>query len=651
MFQVVCLGSVSVCKGAEVDYDRLLSKEAFQKYDLDKEEIKNIQADLATIGYNPEKIDGEIGNLTVAALKQFCEDFKIEATDNFMDDLIATLSRYAAMAREDPDWKKKIALNEEKEVKEKKVETSSEASEGATASVQPTQFEKNNEFLVSFKLTEQSLKELTDQKILPDAIMKQLEDVQDIEYANESLFKSALKAKVTGLTDQDQTLITETAKKQHPYDASKSVHWSGGSCGCVLDDLSGVVYGFYPFWMAGDKPQLVDFSVLTRIGYYALSFDDKGDIAETLQWDGEKADFIKEAHIYRTKVDLVIYKNDWKKWSQFTAEKKMDIIDKATTNIVHLVNKTLTGFFPRIKPYISWGTSSSPAMGDGVTLYFNGYPIDDDVMHFLCTFIEQLKSKLHTNGRGHFLSMMLMLPMDELSRVVQKLEDAEVIIGDTKAKAVNSYLVFLEEPTSDNKKKLRKTIEDNFKGLARRNILRKIIPVITYGGHDKQQFRDDIIYFEDNFGGVGFWPLPINTDNGADGAGKIADNAVEVVNNALTELYQKEGAKPVSSIFRFVCPNRWVFRIIWDIFTAVLLVSIVLYFTICGWRVLFMKYFLYFILGVVLPWFLLSLFLLYYDPFWKKTAEGNTPLIIVVLGIISYVLWKYFKKTRQGELP
>ncbi|TCP40196.1 hypothetical protein [Rhodovulum marinum] len=65
-----------------------------------------------------------------------------------------------------------------------------------------------------------------------------------------------------------------------------------------------------------------------------------------------------------------------------------------------------------------------------------------------------------------------------------------------------------------------------FRGLERSEVLRSIIPVVPPGGHEFvfsrpsageapdpanrkfSQFRDDIIYFEDAFSGVGFWPVP-----------------------------------------------------------------------------------------------------------------------------------------------
>ena len=83
--------------------------------------------------------------------------------------------------------------------------------------------------------------------------------------------------------------------------------------------------------------------------------------------------------------------------------------------------------------------------------------------------------------------------------------------NELKDGVVSYYLFKIDNPIRKNKKILRKEIETKFHGLERKNNLRKIIAVIelevpeTNDTHEPnyRQFEDNLIYFQDNFGGVG----------------------------------------------------------------------------------------------------------------------------------------------------
>jgi hypothetical protein len=602
----------------------------------------------------------------------------------------------------------------------------------------------------TYRLTEQSLKKLKSKNI-PKKILAQIQRLEDIEYLSEELFFKALTAPKSGkdATDclrqflehsdelesykktkecfKDQLALVElvaywksikrVARKEHFFETSKSIsiEWSGGSCGCVLDDLPGVVYGFYPFWIAGDKTdkkenknageqkgeeadnlniqneddqslkQELDFSVLSRIGYYALSFDENGDIYERLPWEPEdeqlpwekkatekSAESLKKARKYRTAVDLVIYQNDWKKWSQRTKEKLL-------SNIVKLVKVELTDPFSRIKPYISFGGSSVPTVVDGVTLYFDGYP-DKDKDLFV-DFIKELRKDLKALRKDYYLNIMLhrdaigkgIFDFKTLRQITPKKGKGEQ--GYEDQNDVDYFLVFLEEPTKETKKTLRENVEKLFTGIQRRNMLRKIIPIITpiitRMNHNKQQreddlkqLEDDLIYFDDNFGGVGFWTLPKNEGSGVDLMTCVKEilpwyktqqpkknpTLADDANTYLKNFYQKEGAILVSGYQNFVTLHRWGFRILFDLLLAIIAAYALLSAFICWFRVLFVRLFWWFI-SVVLFFIWVFFSLLYCDPSWKNFAEGNLILFLVILVIAVIIIFGYIKKSKLAEQP
>ena len=80
-----------------------------------------------------------------------------------------------------------------------------------------------------------------------------------------------------------------------------------------------------------------------------------------------------------------------------------------------------------------------------------------------------------------------------------------------KEGAMKKQLFSLAQPYSVNKKILRRDIETKFSGSDRIDALRNVIVVIGLKEPDTnnlyelhlKQFKDDLVYIEDNFGGVG----------------------------------------------------------------------------------------------------------------------------------------------------
>jgi hypothetical protein len=432
--------------------------------------------------------------------------------------------------------------------------------------------------MITFKLTKKSFKELKDKKF-PYTIIVKLQSLMDREYSCEPKFVNALREQ-TCMSDQNLSLIVKKAKKTYKFKdyKDKNIEWTGGSCGCVLEDLSGVIYGLYPFWKAGGK-QTLDFSALSRIGYYAISLDERGNIVDNdgnsatypdLDKDnGKAADFINEARDHRTKMDLVINVDKWNEWRQLDH----DAFDELTDNIASLIIEKLRNRrLNRWKPYYTFGGQPVPPIWDGITLYVNSL---DDRGNSFVAFIKKLQEKLKTDGNNYNLNILL--PMDEFVSGFSKFESLKELIPEKKEGGngykdnnyVDYFLVFLEEPTTDSKKKLRREIENNFKGYQRKTMLRKIIPVITSTGYNTQQLEDDLIYFDDNFGGVGIWPLPLKTGKGR----------VRGINEVL-----KKGKASVSNLCKFICPNRWYIRIFWDVITIILAILCLLFIISCKMR-------------------------------------------------------------------
>jgi len=491
------------------------------------------------------------------------------------------------------------------------------------------------------------LKKLTDAK-LPPALLAKLEALPGAD-STDALEKSieAMFEKLAADFKAYSPILMAQAKKTHAFDPAKKIQWDGKSCNCVRSNLSGEVYGFYPYWMAGSE-QKIDFSVQTRVGYYGLSFDDKGKIANPSRWNGIDTKFIRQARTYGSKVDLVIYRNNWSTWLTMSAKQKDLAFKKLAENIAEQLDLPLNNLFSKMKPIISLGISRAPIMGDGVTLYFDAYPEDKESVSAFNKFITTLRAELIKQKRKY--SVNIMFHSSEIGKGINAYSNLLSLIQYIKGSEnmLNSlFIVLLQEPTSKDKKILRSSIEEDLHGAERATLLRNVVTTITFDGHNSDQLSDDVIYAKDNFGGIGFWTQPV-------ASGVVAAPESTTVSTVLHKEYLNTAASENSAkdqVCTIVCPNRWAFRIAWDIFVLALLSSIFLYFKMCSVQTYIKKNFLYFVAGLALPTVLLTLSLMFCDPFWGSISKGNGLLIFVIAGILGFGIWNHFDKQSKRRLP
>ncbi|MCY4180054.1 MAG: hypothetical protein OXD48_07230, partial [Litoreibacter sp.] len=262
--------------------------------------------------------------------------------------------------------------------------------------------------------------------------------------------------------------------------------------------------------------------------------------------------FINSAHRHRSAVDVTFDLRNWQDWS-----------DRNITQAVGKISAQMAPFrrFPR--PILSSLHEGLPTLfdsvqADGLTLIFHGYAankISRKEMEQLLEIVERVyeglpdRKAFEINVGFDFaiLDNELRKPVfDELfdllvdkTIIVQKQEfdadgkpvpSAVVEVERDTVRIIKRILLFLERDTSDTKKGLRFRMEQGlFQGEQRRRVLRSIIPVLPPTAHEFvqtavkekrvadqrktfSQFEDDVVYFNDNFGGIGFWPVPKQND-------------------------------------------------------------------------------------------------------------------------------------------
>ncbi|SEQ95366.1 hypothetical protein SAMN05421690_100455 [Nitrosomonas sp. Nm51] len=462
-------------------------------------------------------------------------------------------------------------------------------------------------------------------------------------------------------------------KKRPGYDSSATPEWDGGNCGCVLDDLSGTVYGFYPYWLASDAPQTVDFSVLSRVAYYGLSFDAGGAINHVnddknkfnlMQFLNDNSAFIQTARKHDSRVDWVIHKDRsyWvKEWKSLDSNQKANVFASLADSIYQLLTQPLSDLYARL----TFGAVQLATQGDGVTLDFRGFPDDTVSIDLFNNFYDALTERLKATGGDYFVNIMVL--QSELGKgLYQHFNLLERISGIQAGDAASSYqqmdirddfngkiLVLLEEPTTKTKKTLRFDIENNgLYGILRELLLRNIIPVIEFGDRNWEQLEDDIVYFKDNFGGMGFWPLPLNEPPlTAEMSGRCEE--IQAVSGCLVRHFQHpdRNSQPDSALDRFVCENRsffWVGLVALTLLSLVLLTS---YLQSCRFQGKYKNIFIISLFATIVPALTVALLLLLFDPNLEAIAEGNIPLIAVIsIGILVSII-AYRRRQSAAKKP
>ena len=457
------------------------------------------------------------------------------------------------------------------------------------------------------------------------------------------------------------TLLRKTgfAKDNPKPQPSALTDWSVNSCSCLRNTLAGQVYGFYPYWLKG-RERSINFGHLSRIGFYGLSFDESGDLTESPGARDWPLDLLQAAQKYNTKVDWVIHKNDWREWSTRSPGQKSARLDRLIDSIAAVLSEPMGDLRSRATPLLSLNYAVRPTHGDGVTIFFDGLPdADADLFH---AFIHNLAARLDTFKGERTLNIMTTHKamnkgdagvfsykrMNKLIEEVNKVDERTSIDEQTRKQALDMHLlVLIEEPTTDSKKVLRQEIEDSLRGLQRMRLLRDVIPVVVYDNVSSQQLDDDIIYFKDNFAGVGFWPLPLAaSDTPADG-GRSVDALLKLRYQVADTSSAKE------QVCQVVCPNRVAFRgAFWLLLLAAVGITAYIFLMCCVCRAALAES--YWVSGGLallwVLWILLGLVMLVCDPLLKTVAEGNVPLFAVLaLGIGGSVVLYIYKRSQRDK--
>jgi len=642
-------------------------------------------------------VDGVLGVQTRAALYQYCQGLASLPTGNFVISLTVKLDQQVALMAAventiNDDTPEAAPILDEKEASViqpdvKKVSVVDTANkQPAVVADKPSIWYQLDQASLDIVLEANAAKEPANQDgdsniddtsdkketvLLPDEeTLEKFADLFGVAYVDEKHFSHAVLEK-TGISAAKYPLfVAELASAAKNVSASRltDIVLSDDDCGCTRE-FSDTVYGFYPYWLSAEDKEVkeggdivedepaeevavalpsIDYSVINRIAYSALTIDGDGDIQKPLHWnsDGRLGNFINKAHRHKTKVDLVIYSDQWMNWSDSDQA-------AAVTSIYHQLNLNVTYKRSGLMGYVPF-LNSTTASADGVTLYFENYVDNPAAREIITKFVVQLYERLVRDTAQLKINILLNIDSASLEKnndLFVDLKDLLVMKNSNTPLYVDSLILFLNEPTTDTKKLLRSKIEDEFSGEDRMVVLRKVIPVITPHGHENDingpytQFKDDLIYFNNNFAGIGLWPVPLKSDEDSE---IISDYIIQQFSVKDVDGLLNSIAAEYPALCDFACPNRSLLRIVFDVMLIFILGYGVLALFSRRLRGFYSRnsgYFKLYIFATVAV-FMASLMC---DPFWKQKRDYVFVGSLLAVAAM-YMIHKY-SSAKQGPLP
>lgn len=415
-----------------------------------------------------------------------------------------------------------------------------------------------------------------------------------LEYPTVELMRQAFAALLPTLPAQlQEAAVTYSARTvREPDQRRVSGSVAEPDCGCVMGrEKHAQVYGFYPFWFLPPEaatdgegtvdPETpaqaiarVDFGLVDQIAFYGPQWI-AGAQAGVLelrfqsQWLRHRRDFVNAAHRHRADADLAIRLTGWETWTESQIEAVVANTDRMMAPFARYdvmswaeARRFLPTLFDMPQP-------------DGLTLIIDGYVggAAHPAAERLVSLVNRIAQPL--SERGQRVHLGFELDLDKMEMADSLFDDlAPLLERDIAGESVvEKLLVFLEQPTAQTARIIRQKLDGGtYRANVRTDILRRILPVVPPDGarfvdadealeitdmqSPRGRFLDKLIYFEDNFAGIGFWPVPVAGQPGNDQVAEI----ISTTWNAWRfpdELATVE--QSYMAVCAFVCPNRFYF--------------------------------------------------------------------------------------------
>lgn len=504
-----------------------------------------------------------------------------------------------------------------------------------------------------------------------------------LEYPTIGLMRQAFAALRPSLPEQlQEAAVTFSARAiADPHQRRVTGSVAEPDCGCVMGrEEHARVYGFYPFWYLppetgvdtdGDGDAAletpaqaiarVDFGLVDQIAFYGPQWI-AGAQAGVLelryqgQWLRHRRDFVNAAHRHRADADLAIRLTGWEDWT----ESQIEAVVTNTDRMMQPYNRYDIMSTDEARRFLP--TLFDQPQPDGLTLIIDGYVggAPHPAAERLVSLVNRIAQPLA--ARGQQVHLGLELDLDSMELADSLFDDLAPLIERDVAgvSVVENLLVFLEQPTAQTARVIRQKLDGGtYRADVRTDILRRILPVVPPAGarlvdadeeiditdmqSPRGRFFDKLIYFQDNFAGIGFWPVPVVGQAGN-------DEVAEIISETWTAWRLPAEMAPFEeryiAVCAFVCPNRFYFSAsAAGIATMVALLVVWSFYSGTGYSVAF-RWHLVSIGNVALLMVLVLMSTCDPDAFWAPIC-----LLLLVVVLVATLLFNTYQYARNGPKP
>lgn len=473
-----------------------------------------------------------------------------------------------------------------------------------------------------------------------------------------------------------KNIVDSLSQNEARFSDNVPVVWAAKDCGCSqYKDLNGNVYAIYPYWLAKEGGDTLDFSVITRIAYYGIYADDMGNLrlpsgSDALDFfDKPKySNFVNVAHKYNVKVDWIISKNDWDGLANDSTE-MLKFLDTLIFKIDNLVSKKNNSLARRFVSQFTIDGRDKGFRGDGVTLWFKNFPTDPKNTEIFRNEFKKLQKLLRKTNEFAFVNLMM-----DLSDLEEKMNERKDSVYDPMAKGIYSYeffrsllnradrienhkkgytareldeelrnflIVLNNEPVSRNKLVLYNDLNQQMSGPGRTEVLHAVVPMLWLDYKQWQELEDDASFYNDAFYSLGIAPYG------------LMENSLQLedkLSQTILKNFEKEDGlhKTQGPIASFFCTNRWIFRMLNTLVYVFVFLLLLCYILICRVNAFFTKRLALFVAIVAVPPLLTTLILSNFDPSFMDFV-GNVGrwgcFFVIVLTVIAITLLQVYRST------
>ncbi|WP_343641855.1 putative Ig domain-containing protein [Roseateles sp.] len=465
--------------------------------------------------------------------------------------------------------------------------------------------------------------------------------------------------------------LVAAARREEALVPPEKMLWrdeAGCSCAAPRDDNP--LYAFLPFWKDAGTAQPIDFAFVNRLSVFALPL--AGDLVLPKRWesDPDTTALLRAARSHGTRLDLTLYARNWRfitapspdEWKLARQQIPRQLAERAWG----IIDTPLPGWWQTVKAWMPF-FAERQYVGDGITLVVDELPTDAKELarfeDFYAAFVHALAEVMARHPeRTYTINLVVPLPgmaaltkggaaapnegglaafqVPALYELLAAVEQPELhngrVVADLsdyrrRSNVELRFLVPLPEPTSDTKRQLRRIVEDStvLHGTTRRAFLRSIVPVLQFPALDPQQLGDDLVYAQDNFGGVAFWPSPA---------------AGHETHEALRATFGPEPPPaPMRVLCDWVCPNRWAVRLVLELLVLAGLVIWIALQLNCEWRRRYGRV----ALLAGLPPALVAFALATCDPAMAFLRNGTALLGALVVALAVFLVTALLKRTVE----